>query len=1011
MPAAVVAALSTVIVGSITVGQVLLFAASMVLNSTMASRAKKKAEAAQRAAGEAARAEFNSSRVDRTQVIRSGVEPRNMVLGRDEVSGPLWPWITYGPKRNLHAFAIMLAGHECDGIETVLFNHEPVTLDGSGAVIAPDKYVRTVTNTYTERFEEGTPVVPSRTPTRIDAEVVYPFVPGNDMVLSSPGYTALTYTVVEVVPLFRFKFYLGAPGQQASPELIAAAAAAGIPSFWGPSRKATGCTYAVGTMDADFNILGQIGVPNFSFILRGAKAVDRRVGGAATWTQNPAVLSDWLVTQSGFAPATLPAEVNDAELIASANVCDETIALSASSSGPRYLCNGQLTSSASPLDNLNHILDSMDGDAVWVSGQWQIIAGYYKEPTLTIDESSLSSAGIVVNPYTPKRDLFNGLTGTFVNAAAGYTRSGYEMVTNTIYQEEDGGELLPADANFELVNDQIRCQMIAWQRLTRARQPLSAQLGTNLRGYDTAPLQNIEVNLQRLGYVGKVFTNVRRQFDQNKLAYVLQETGPEVWDWDYTKANAVVDLPNTSLPDVATVPVLSGISIATGSVALLRQDAGGSISRARIRWTQVVNTYVADSGFIQWQHKAANDTSDNWTTLPAANGSDTEIFTGALTDGDVMLIRGRCITGQGRQGQWSEIQTVTVLGKTEDPSAPSAVAATPEYTIFTLSPDADVAGYQIRYSPGAVPNASVATALHQGLVAGSPWPMPVRLYGINTIFVRAVDDGGRFSAWASDTQNFGVPDGANIAHLVDYAALGFPGTVTNGALVGAVLEADADPASDIYGAGSGGDIYYRDGAADIYGGSQYLALRYLATYVSPYAGGAIFLDEVSVGSRTTIEYRVDGDPLGDIYTDNDGDGDIYSGTSIYGAEQNWRPWPGVHTPTVAGQGLQFQYTIDAGSTQGELSVFALRTEMPTISQSFGRVVIDAAGTTLLPADGLPALTFIQIEDVQITPIADPSGAISGRVKGEALPSGITVELLNQTPTPVTGPAFVNVSGY
>lgn len=1029
MPAAIFTAVATW-AATITVTQVVLFAASFAISTAMASRAQKKADAQQRAAADAQRAAYNSGLVDRTQVVRSAIRPRNIILGRDEASGPLACWFTYGPKRNFHAFAVVLAGHECDAVETVMFNHEPVTLASDGAVIAPAKYTRVRSYANTVRLPgnvAGTVYNLPEVPTRVDAVVSW-FTPmgytitGNQVTLlqdaikppsdEEPTFddVAITYTVTRLEPLFYVKAYLGAPGQQAAPELVAAAAAAGVPNSWNERRKGTSVCYLSVICEADFNVLGQIGMPNVSAVTRGAKCYDRRTG-LTQWTHNPALQAEWFTVYSGYAPKTLPSEINDLELKSSANVSDEGLQISASLYSARYTSHGQLTTAASPMDNLSHILDAMDGDGVWIRGQWNFVAGYYKVPTLEINESTLSSAGIKIVPRTAKRDLFNAISGQFVNAAAGYVRTSYPMVTSAAYQAEDGDELLPAAANFELVNDPARCQMIAWQRLTRARQPLTVQLGTTLRGYDTAPLQNVTLNLRRPGYTDKVFTVLRRQFERNKLLYVLQETGPEVWAWDYTTAAAAVDIPNTSYPDVSTIPAISGVQIETGTAALLKTTAGPQ-SRARISWTQITNTFVADSGRIQWQHKNASVTSGDWVTLPPAMGSDTLIFSGALTDGDVMLFRGRCITGQGREGDWCPIQSVKIIGKTEDPTPPSRVAATPEFAIFTLSPDADIDGYEVRYSPGKVSNGSVATAVHQGLVAGSPWPMPLRLYGINTIFVRSVDDGGRKSVWVWDTQNFGVPDAANVANLVDFAALGFPGVVTNGSVVGGVLEADSDPATDIYGAGSGADIYYRDGAADIYGGSQYLALQYLVSYVSLYAGGAIFLEHTAAGSRTTIQYRVDGDPLGDVYSDADGDGDIYSGkVGIYGDEQNWRPWPGVHTPTMASQGLQFLLTIDAGSVQGALSEVALRTEMPTITQTFGRVMVDAGGTTLLPADGLPPLKFIQIEDVQITPIASAAGAISGRVKGEALPAGITVELINDLATPVTGPAFINISGF
>jgi hypothetical protein len=353
----------------------------------------------------------------------------------------------------------------------------------------------------------------------------------------------------------------------------------------------------------------------------------------------------------------------------------------------------------------------------------------------------------------------------------------------------------------------------------------------------------------------------------------------------------------------------------------------------------------------------------------------------------------------------------SVAGLTKFPTAPSAVAVTPGLLIFTCSPDVDVDGYRVRYNHGENSNLSVATFLHDedSLIPGSPWPMPIRLYGVNTIIVTAVDTSGNESAAAFDTQDFGVPDEANVADTVDYPSLGFPGFTTNGTVVGTDLQADLDPSADIYSTGSGADIYYRDGASDIYGGDQFLALTYIATYASPYNGGTVLLEKIVTGARMTIDYRVDGAALGDIYSGTD----IYGGpVGIYGDEQQWRPWTGALNPTIADLGLQFRIITDAGSTQGVIDALSARTEMPSLEQTFGRVLINAAGTTFAPSSGIPPRNWIAIEDVQITPVVDGSGAIAGRVTQTPDPiTGPIGELINSSAVAVTGYAFVRVRGY
>ena len=164
-------------------------------------------------------------------------------------------------------------------------------------------------------------------------------------------------------------------------------------------------------------------------------------------------------------------------------------------------------------------------------------------------------------------------------------------------------------------------------------------------------------------------------------------------------------------------------------------------------------------------------------------------------------------------------------------------------------------------------------------------------------------------------------------------------------------------------------------------------MTYVATYTPPYDGGTVYIDATITGSRPAVSYRLDaGDP--------------------------WVPWPGSYWPTVASSPIYFQITTDSGPTQGVIDAFDVRLEMPSLEQTFGNVEINAAGTTLAPSAGLPARTWIAIEDVQITPVVDGSGAVTGRLKSTPSPSaGPDIELLNTSGTAVSGHAYVRVRGY
>jgi len=80
---------------------------------------------------------------DRTQTIKQSIVARSLIYGEAKVSGPLVYAESTDNNQYLH-LVVALAGHEVQSIDTVYLNDEALTLDGSGNVTAPKKYVNFV---------------------------------------------------------------------------------------------------------------------------------------------------------------------------------------------------------------------------------------------------------------------------------------------------------------------------------------------------------------------------------------------------------------------------------------------------------------------------------------------------------------------------------------------------------------------------------------------------------------------------------------------------------------------------------------------------------------------------------------------------------------------------------------------------------------------------------------------------------------------------------------------------
>lgn len=100
-----------------------------------------------------ARAAYENSLRDRYLMLRGATEQRQVVLGRQRVSGPMAYVGSYGANREHLVFVLILAAHEIDGVETIYFDDEPVALDGTGQVVGVQRRdlftITAATDTFT----------------------------------------------------------------------------------------------------------------------------------------------------------------------------------------------------------------------------------------------------------------------------------------------------------------------------------------------------------------------------------------------------------------------------------------------------------------------------------------------------------------------------------------------------------------------------------------------------------------------------------------------------------------------------------------------------------------------------------------------------------------------------------------------------------------------------------------------------------------------------------------------
>ena len=813
-------------------------------------------------------------------------------------------WFTSGDVGQFHHWAQVLASHEIDGVDSWIINDTPVTVDGNGWVTT-EQFGRVTTTTI---WVDGSPIFA-----------------GNDE-NGNPIWQSnlIEQTTRTVTPLIRLRVY---SGTQTTLDADILAASAGAMSIGDCGR---GLAWVAVRFEADHDIFGQIGAPTIRAAVRGKRVHDPRTG-VSIFSDNAALcVLDYLSGEHGL--RCLPSEINTASIIAAANVCDEQVPV-AGGSQARYTINGAIGSDVGLRDNLESLVDAMAGMAVWVQGRWRIMAGAYSPPLRTLTESDVQQVESLV-AFTPRREIFNTVNGTFIDRSTLWVERQYPQVTNAGYVAQDGGQVIERQIDQPLVIDPIRAQRLAKIEIERARQAVTVQLLCKWTAYDLAPGDHVALSLARYGWAGKVFFVASRELSSEGVRYVLRETAPGVWSWAMGEATVGDLAPNTALPNpFVPPPPLTGLAAASGSSELQLMQDGGVMSRIRLSWDASANAAVRSGGRIDIEYRIMG--TPEWSAA-STSGNENATHLWPVTDRAIYELRARAVSVLGQRGQWASIAH-QVVGKTEPP---------PDVVSFRISGDElrwnavqalDLAGYQIRFQYGQNDWWPSAIPLHTDLVVSSPWTMLNRPVGPITLMIRAADTTGNLSRTAATIMtDLGDALVANV--LVQHPQNPtWPGThngvILGGALVGLETDRFFGPEQEpLFGPDS----------TPFFPPSTFASLQYQFSTTVLEMVDLVLQHQISAPSYQ-IEYQRD-NQLPFFGTD----GDLFFGPDaapFFGEPGAWLGWPG-RLQDVQAETIGFRVSAAGGDTRPTFTTLSAIQDVPDIVEQLNDVPTLAAGSRL-----------------------------------------------------------------
>lgn len=686
---------------------------------------------------------------DRKQLIRGSIEPRQTIYGTARVSGPMVYASSTGPNQEYLHLIIPLANHPIAGIDAVWVNNIRIKaseIDGNGYVTS---------GYYGPRKKDGGIFNPGEA---TDPQAGFVFV----------------------------KIYDGTQ-TSADPGLVADSK-----DGWGADHILTGVAYAYVRLRYDRDIYPN-SLSDLSFEVRGKRTIFDPRNGLTYFTSNAAlVILDYLRSEDGLRCSD--DEIDFPSFATAANISAEAVQISAAGAvQSRYDCDVAFKLDRTPIEIMDDMLTSCGGTLIYTGGKYSLYVSAYHVPTDTVTASDLAGdVEIVTRPS--RRDLFNGIRGTFIDPASAWQATEFPAYSEGPLITEDGEEIWK-DSEFPCTIDKIRAQRLAKLALRRARESLIVRMPVQYRGVRYAPWQMLAVTLEDFGWDAKPFRIQSWAFDPQTavVTLTLREESAASYAWTYDDLGREGTTPNTDLVDPFSIPAPAGLALAEELYAT--RDGAGVRTRAILTWAQPGHPFIRG---YEVQYRAAGAT--DWRLATQTLG-ETRATIDDLADGPYEW-RVRATTGVAA-GAWANL-AAPIGGLAAVPPVQLTGLALQAIGGFAflrwdLHPDLDVRSggkIEFRHTPELGSPAWVGSTSIGDAVPGNQ-TFTVLPLKAGTYLAKAVDAGGRYAVEPAiiDASQATALTFANVDTLAE--APGFSGVKTGTLVSSSTLRLDASGNVDV----------------------------------------------------------------------------------------------------------------------------------------------------------------------------------------------------------------------
>lgn len=232
----------------------------------------------------------------------------------------------------------------------------------------------------------------------------------------------------------------------------------------------------------------------------------------------------------------------------------------------RYTCDGAFELSQRPIDIMVDLLTASAGTMIYAQGEYRLYAGAYDTPTITLTVDDLRGS-IELMSKPSRRDIFNAVRGTFVDAETYWQATDFPPVVNATYATEDGATLY-RDIELPFTTNTVRAQRIAKLGLDRGRNGVTIKFPANLRVMSLSAWDTVYLTIAQLGYNAKIFRILEWALSEDGgIDLTLQEESAAAYGWIAEEtvpgivAEVTLPTPATRSATVTTTDLTAGLII------------------------------------------------------------------------------------------------------------------------------------------------------------------------------------------------------------------------------------------------------------------------------------------------------------------------------------------------------------------------------------------------------------------------------------------------------------------